>query len=102
MELHKKNITVINNVNILTMNEDKDIIENGVVAFSDNKIIYVGKELEKKFIDEYEIELIDGENGILIHHSERSKYDAYIHDFKAVKRMLEIIKLSLTSVNQQI
>ena len=37
-------------------------------------------------------ELTYGENGILIHHSERSKYDAYIHDFKAVKRMLEIIK----------
>lgn len=37
-------------------------------------------------------ELTYGEHGILSHHSDRSKYDGYINDFKAVKRMLEIIK----------
>jgi len=37
-------------------------------------------------------ELTYGEEGILSRHPERSKYDGYIRDFKAVKRMLEIIK----------
>lgn len=37
-------------------------------------------------------ELTYGESGILSNHPEHSKYDAYIDDFKAIKRMLEIIK----------
>ena len=32
--------TVIKNVNILTMNQNKDIIENGMVIYKDDKIIY--------------------------------------------------------------
>ena len=31
--------TVIKNVNILTMNQNKDIIENGMVIYKDDKII---------------------------------------------------------------
>jgi len=37
-------------------------------------------------------ELTYGEKGVLSHHSEYSKYVEYIDDFKAVKRMLEIIE----------
>lgn len=37
-------------------------------------------------------ELTYGECGILSHHSEFNKYDAYIDDFKTIKQMLEIIK----------
>lgn len=33
--------TVIKNVNILTMNQNKDIIENGMVIYKDDKIVYV-------------------------------------------------------------
>ena len=38
--------TAIKNVNILTMNQNKDIIENGMVIYKDDKIIYVGCEKE--------------------------------------------------------
>ena len=31
--------TVIKNVNILTMNQNKDIIENGMVIYKDDKIV---------------------------------------------------------------
>ena len=41
--------TVIKNVNILTMNQNKDIIENGMVIYKDDKIVYVG--CEKEFDD---------------------------------------------------
>ena len=34
--------TVIKNVNILTMNQNKDIIENGMVIYKDDKISDVG------------------------------------------------------------
>ena len=54
--------TVIKNVNILTMNQNKDIIENGMVIYIDDKIIYVG--CEKEFDEE--VNLIDGEDAILM------------------------------------
>ena len=54
--------TVIKNVNILTMNQNKDIIENGMVIYKDDKIIYVG--CEKEFDEE--VNLIDGEDAILM------------------------------------
>ena len=53
-------------MSVITMNKNKDIIENGVVAFLDNKIIYVGdsfKEVTKNYKD---FTIIDGNNGILI------------------------------------
>lgn len=37
-------------------------------------------------------ELTYGDSGILTHYPEHSKYDSYIEEFKAIKRMLEIIK----------
>ncbi len=37
-------------------------------------------------------ELTYGEKGVLSHHAEYSRYAKYIDDFKAVKRMLEIIE----------
>ena len=55
-------VTVIKNVNILTMNQNKDIIENGMVIYKDDKIIYVG--CEKEFDEE--VNLIDGEDAILM------------------------------------
>ena len=55
-------VTVIKNVNILTMNQNKDIIENGMVIYIDDKIIYVG--CEKEFDEE--VNLIDGEDAILM------------------------------------
>lgn len=57
-------ITIIKNINILTMNDNKDIIENGIVAYKNNKIIYVGNENIYKNKDN--IEVIDGEDGILM------------------------------------
>src|SRR5699024_4619627 len=54
--------TVIKNVNILTMNQNKDIIENGMVIYKDDKIIYVG--CEKEFDED--VNLIDGEDAILM------------------------------------
>lgn len=59
-------VNIIINVSVITMNKNKDIIENGVVAFLDNKIIYVGdsfKEVTKNYKD---FTIIDGNNGILI------------------------------------
>lgn len=54
--------TAIKNVNILTMNQNKDIIENGMVIYKDDKIIYVG--CEKEFDED--VNLIDGEDAILM------------------------------------
>lgn len=65
----KKKITIFENVTVITMNENRDIIENGIVAFEENKIIYVGSNSEKKkFINKecYDIKVIDGEEGILM------------------------------------
>lgn len=57
-------ITIIKNINILTMNSNEDIIEDGIVAYKSNKIIYVGN--ENLYENEENIELIDGKNGILM------------------------------------
>lgn len=54
--------TAIKNVNILTMNQNKDIIENGMVIYKDDKIVYVG--CEKEFDED--VNLIDGEDAILM------------------------------------
>ena len=64
-------VTVFKNVTVITMNESKDIIENGVVTFKGNKIIYVGdnsgnKNLKELYENENEVEVIDGEEGILM------------------------------------
>ena len=62
-------ITLIENVTVITMNENKDIIENAIVAFEKDEIIYIGdrshkEELLKKV--NYDFEIIDGNEGILI------------------------------------
>lgn len=57
-------ITIIKNINILTMNSNEDIIEDGIIAYKSNKIIYVGN--ENLYENEENIELIDGKNGILM------------------------------------
>ena len=57
-------ITIIKNINIITMNNNKDIIENGIVAYKNNKIIYVGN--KNIYENEDNIEVIDGEDGILM------------------------------------
>ncbi|WP_319205278.1 amidohydrolase [uncultured Ilyobacter sp.] len=55
---------IIKNINILTMNKNKDIIENGVLVIKDNLIFDMGDEsLLKKYSCE---NIIDGKNGILI------------------------------------
>ncbi|WP_320046383.1 amidohydrolase [uncultured Ilyobacter sp.] len=55
---------IIKNINILTMNKNKDIIENGVLVIKDNLIFDIGDEnLLKKYYCE---NIIDGEEGILI------------------------------------
>lgn len=64
-----KRITLLKNVTVLTMNENKEIIENGIVAFEGNRIIYVGDDVSKEEIfkrDGYKVEVIDGEDGILM------------------------------------
>ncbi|WP_113674688.1 amidohydrolase [Vallitalea guaymasensis] len=56
--------SIIKNVNILTMNADKDIIEKGVVVLKDNLIHDMGNEdLLSKYPSD---NIIDGKNGILI------------------------------------
>lgn len=65
----KKKFTIIENSTVITMNENRDIIENGIVVLEENKIIYVGDNKGKEsFINKYnyEVEIIDGEGGILI------------------------------------
>lgn len=55
---------IIKNITILTMNNDKDLIENGVVVVKEDLIHDLGgSELEKKYSD---LEVIDGKDGILI------------------------------------
>lgn len=55
---------VIKNVNVLTMNKEKDIIENGVVVLDDHIIHDIGHE---ELLDQYPCDhIIDGNNGILI------------------------------------
>lgn len=55
---------IIKNVNILTMNREKEIIENGVVVVKDKIIEAVGgKGLARQYKDE---EVIDGKGGILM------------------------------------
>ena len=58
-------IMIIENVTILTMNNEKEIIENGVVVINGNRIIDVGNNSIKnnyKNVDR----IIDGNDGILI------------------------------------
>ncbi|WP_411169638.1 amidohydrolase [Clostridium sp. MB05] len=73
----KSKVTIFKNVTIITMNENKDIIENGVVAFEGNKITYIGDaSLEDDSLERYinknrgsnecEFEVIDGKEGILM------------------------------------
>lgn len=65
----KNKITIFENVTVITMNKNKDVIKNGVVAFKGNKIIYVGDNNGKdEFINKIqdEVEIIDGEEGILM------------------------------------
>lgn len=60
-------VTKIKNVTALTMNENRDVIKNAVVCFKGNKIIYVGdRDIEETTMDQCEIEVIDGEEGILM------------------------------------
>lgn len=64
-----KRVTLLKNVTVLTMNENKEIIENGIVVFEGNRIIYVGDDVnrEKSLKREgYNVEIIDGEEGILM------------------------------------
>lgn len=64
-----KIVTLIKNVTVLTMNEHKKIIENGLVVFEKNKIVYVGTDVrteEKLKRSGYKVEVIDGEEGILM------------------------------------
>lgn len=59
------NIMIIENVTILTMNANRDIIDNGAVIIEDNKIIDVGDEsIKGKYINVDKV--INGNNGILI------------------------------------
>ncbi len=57
-------ITAIKNITVITMNTDKELIENGVVIIEDENIIAVGS---SGIEDAYTIHnMIDGENGILM------------------------------------
>ncbi len=64
-----KIVTLIKNVTVITMNEHKEIIENGLVVLKKNKIVYVGTDVrteEKLKRSGYKVEVIDGEEGILM------------------------------------
>lgn len=58
------NRKILKNVNILTMNKEKEILENGVVVIKDNLIEAVGG---VELLEEYKAEeIIDGKDGILM------------------------------------
>ena len=64
-----KKITLIENITVITMNENKEIIKDAIVAFEKDEIIYVGdrsykEELLKKV--NYYFDIIDGNEGILM------------------------------------
>ena len=64
-----RKITIIQNVTVIAMNENKEVIEEAIVAFEKNKIIYVGHKSYKEEIlktKDYDFEIIDGNNGILM------------------------------------
>lgn len=61
-----RNIKVIENVTIITMNENMDIIENGALVIEDNKILEIGDCNIKNNYRDSNIEVIDGNEGILI------------------------------------
>lgn len=64
---NKKNIIAIKNVNIITMNKKRDILEKGTVIVEDNLITYVGKKsLEEVLSNIEDVTIIDGEEGILM------------------------------------
>ena len=55
---------IIKNGTVLTMNENREVLENGVVVIKDNKIISVGdEELLKRYSAK---KVIDAENGIVM------------------------------------
>ncbi|WP_291255255.1 amidohydrolase [Fusobacterium sp.] len=55
---------IIKNGTVLTMNEGRDIVENGVVVIKDNKIISVGNE---DLLERYSAKkIIDAEDGIVM------------------------------------
>jgi len=58
----KVDIAVYNGT-VLTMNHDKEIIEDGVVIIHDSKIIAVGT---KELLEKYSGKLIDAKNGIIM------------------------------------
>lgn len=60
-------VILIENVTILTMNANRDVIENGVVLIKEDKIIEVGSfEIKEKIKGFDNIKIIDGKEGILI------------------------------------
>jgi len=63
----KDKLILIENVTILTMNENRDVIENGVVLIKEDKIVEVGSfEIKEKIKGFDNIKIIDGKEGILI------------------------------------
>jgi len=63
----KDKLILIENVTILTMNENRDVIENGVVLIKEDKIVEVGSfEIKEKIKGLDNIKIIDGKEGILI------------------------------------
>lgn len=63
----KDGIILIENVTILTMNEDREVIENGVVLIEEDRIIEVGtKKVKEKIKDINNVVIIDGKDGILM------------------------------------
>ncbi len=60
-------LKLIHNVTLITMNKNKDIIENGVLVIEGDTIIAVGdRELYEEYSDRKDVEFIDGEDGILM------------------------------------
>lgn len=57
--------TIIENITILTMNNNRDIIEDGVIVIEDNKIKAVGKKEIKEAFKDIDT-VIDGDGGILM------------------------------------
>src|SRR6056297_602819 len=55
---------LIKNCTIITMNENREIINNGVIATKDEKIVYVGLAKEEDFFDAKKI--IDGTNHLVL------------------------------------
>ena len=73
--------TIIKNAYVLTMNELGKIYEDGCVLIQDDKIIYVGNEIECPNYDDAKV--IDAKNNVIWRCLQQNKYKMYLQKIKS-------------------